>query len=125
MSNPLSKKRRQAFAAQAGRCCYCGFRMWLENQAEFARALGLRPTAVQVLQCTAEHLHARQQGGTDRAGNIAAACWACNKRRHARGGTAMDPETFRRYVQRRIAKRRWHPQHLFRSELRLPDSTRG
>lgn len=117
MSNSVSKKRRRAFDAQAGRCIYCGFRMWLEDQVEFARSLGLRPTAVQPLKCTAEHLKARRDGGGNAAANIAAACWACNKRRHATSGQAMAPEAYRRHVQRRIAKRRWHPSHLFRREL--------
>jgi hypothetical protein len=59
----LQKHRQSAFIAQQGRCIYCGCNM------------GNHPTA--------EHLQARQDGGTDRRDNIAAACWRCNYRRHA------------------------------------------
>jgi len=59
----LQKHRQSAFAAQCGRCIYC------------RQPMGRHATA--------EHLKARQDGGTDRRDNIAAACRTCNHRRHA------------------------------------------
>ncbi|MFD0320236.1 hypothetical protein [Lysobacter gummosus] len=35
-------------------------------------------------QCIAEHLLARRDGGRNTRGNIAAACWLYNQRRHRR-----------------------------------------
>ncbi|WP_206597344.1 HNH endonuclease [Pseudacidovorax intermedius] len=59
----LQRHRQAALSAQCGRCIYC-----------------LRPLGS---KATAEHLRARQDGGTDRRENIAAACSSCNHGRHA------------------------------------------
>lgn len=63
MANRLQRLRQSAYRAQNGRCIYC------------ARPMGEHATA--------EHLHARQDGGADHRDNIAAACRGCNHRRHA------------------------------------------
>lgn len=98
--------RTLAFHAQHGRCCYCGLPMWQGSPDEL-KSLGLRPRTAAPLRCTAEHLVALQDGGKDVAGNIAAACWLCNSRRHKRK-VPPPPETYRVMVQRRIAKGKWH-----------------
>lgn len=59
----VQKHRQSAYQAQNGLCIYC------------RQPMGRRATA--------EHLKARQEGGTDRRDNIAAACVRCNHRRHA------------------------------------------
>ncbi|NDZ12027.1 hypothetical protein C7T35_15520 [Variovorax sp. WS11] len=63
MKSRLQKYRTSAIQAQRGRCIYCRQPMGRD--------------------ATAEHLCARQDGGTDRKGNIVAACRRCNHRRHA------------------------------------------
>lgn len=103
----LQRLRSQAFHAQQHRCTYCGLVMWLESPAEL-KPLGLRPRTAAPLRCTAEHLVARQDGGKDVVGNIAAACWLCNSRRHKRK-TPPAPDAYRAFVQGRLAKGKWHP----------------
>ncbi|WP_374104148.1 HNH endonuclease [Burkholderia sp. LMG 13014] len=68
------------------------------------------------LQCTAEHLHARMDGGKDCQGNIVAACRICNARRHRRKA-ARDPREHRSYVRRCINRRKWHGKWVFESGL--------
>ncbi|MEJ8811404.1 HNH endonuclease [Variovorax ureilyticus] len=63
MKSRLQKHRTSAIRQQHGRCIYC------------ERPMGQHATA--------EHLHPRQDGGTDCRENIAAACRRCNHRRHA------------------------------------------
>ena len=60
-----------AFNRQGGKCFYCGLRMWLNSQK-----------GPSLLRCTAEHLKARSEGGSDGPSNIVAACWHCNHTRH-------------------------------------------
>lgn len=74
------------------------------------------------LLVTAEHLHARQNGGEDSKINVAAAHTLCNGRRHRRK-MPMSPMEFVAYVRLRIEKNLWfdgndlkllieaHPQH--------------
>ncbi len=103
----LQRLRTQAFISQHGHCTYCGLVMWLESPDEL-KPLGLRPKTAAPMRCTAEHLVARQDGGKDVEGNIAAACWLCNSRRHKRK-TPPDPDAYRSFVQGRVAKGKWHP----------------
>lgn len=111
MPSSLAKHRRAAFARQNGRCHYCGFPMWLEDPAELSArfALGVRDAAR--LQCTAEHLVARQDGGGDGAHNIVAACRFCNATRH-RLSSPPDPAKYRLRVLCRLNAGRWHPKSL-------------
>ena len=76
MSNNLQKHRKSAVHAQRGLCIYCG-----------------RPMGA---DATAEHLQARQDGGTNCRQNIVAAHRACNQRRHADPdcGALRDPFDF-------------------------------
>jgi hypothetical protein len=63
--------------------------------------------AKRFLLCTAEHLIAKSEGGTDTASNIAAACMFCNQARH-KAKHPLSPEDYRNHVQRRIRRGRWH-----------------
>lgn len=79
----LPRLRTDAFHAQKGQCCFCSLPMWNTSPDEL-KPFGLRAKKATPLHCTAEHLVAEQEGGNDLAGNIAAACWLCNTRRHKR-----------------------------------------
>lgn len=102
----LSKLRARAFNLQQGRCYYCCCRMWQQSPDE----IGLRPSvgAVRLFKCTAEHLRARCDGGTDTPDNIVAACFLCNLRRHQRR-CPPSPEMYRSHVTSRTARGKWHP----------------
>ena len=116
--NRLKNLRTRAFYAQSGRCCYCDLPMWQVSPDEL-KPLGLRVRAAGPLRCTAEHLVARQDGGKEMAGNIAAACWSCNSRRHRLKSPPL-PEAYRLYVQRRLTMGRWHPPILARLRATPP-----
>jgi 5-methylcytosine-specific restriction endonuclease McrA len=117
MAKSRSRIRSSAFRRQAGRCFYCGVLMWTENPEAFARAHALPPRLARWLQCTAEHLQARQAGGGDSIKNIAAACRVCNFRRHAQRKTAPTPEEYRRLVRKRVSRNAWHPPQVFERGL--------
>ena len=102
----LTRLRSQAFHAQHGRCYYCDLPMWQAAPDEM-KAFGLSPRMAAPLHCTAEHLVARQDGGKNEEGNIAAACWLCNTRRHKRK-SPPPPDVYRAFVQKRLAKGKWH-----------------
>lgn len=103
----LKKHRQSAFAHQNGKCCYCGFAMWQDSPESFAEHYGISVKQARFFQCTAEHLHARQDGGGDIRSNIAAACIRCNQLRHARK-VAMSPEKYQCHVQKRVKRGGWH-----------------
>ncbi|WP_084612094.1 HNH endonuclease [Ferriphaselus amnicola] len=103
----LTKNRNSAFVRQSGLCHYCNFPMWQgDSSKQYAQAYGLSLTAAQKFQCTAEHLLARQDGGTDYADNIVAACRYCNQKRHKRKMPA-EPSSFRQLVQNRVRRGKW------------------
>ncbi|MCB1768257.1 MAG: HNH endonuclease [Candidatus Competibacteraceae bacterium] len=85
--------------------------MWLKNADELTAEYGVKASTVVGLQCTAEHLVARQDGGANAADNIVAACKTCNGRRH-RKAVPLSPENHRRRVRARILGGKWHPQAL-------------
>jgi hypothetical protein len=117
--NPLVKHRRSALARQGGMCFYCDL-PFAPPPVE-----GSRPSrVVRSLLPTAEHLHARCDGGADVESNIVAAHALCNSRRHARKNPPP-PEIFRALVQRRVAKGRWFDISARRvlRELRIELST--
>jgi len=103
----LKRLRAHAFSKQGGRCFYCNAPMWESSPAELSD-LGSTPFA-RALRCTAEHLQAREDGGRNTRHNIVAACWHCNSLRHRRK-VPLDPEKYRRLVQARLARGRWHAQ---------------
>lgn len=105
MPSKIRTLRRIAFDRQHGHCWYCGVQMWLESPAELARA---SPRAATRLQCTAEHLLARSEGGRDAVDNVVAACAHCNRTRHKRKNPP-DPAAYRAEIARRVGRGKWHP----------------
>lgn len=108
MPKSLAKFRNEAFIRQQGRCFYCNFPMWLDSPATYATKHKLTKGEVNRFQCTAEHLHARQDGGQNNQANIVAACLFCNQKRHARP-TPLPVEPYKQLVTKRLKNRRWHP----------------
>jgi len=49
-----------------------------------ARSYRLTLRQAKSFRCTAEHLMAKRDGGSDDQENIVAACWVCNHTRHRR-----------------------------------------
>lgn len=107
MATTLARRRRTAFLSQSGCCYYCGNPMWSEDPAAFARTHGISIKQARLLQATAEHLQARQDGGGDDAGNIVAACLFCNRRRHARRNPPA-PATYLAMVRNRLKRGAWN-----------------
>ena len=108
MRSKVIRYREQAFVRQSGRCFYCRCEMWRgENSESFRKRHSLTLAQAKWLQSTAEHVVARCDGGTDSAANIVAACWRCNRGRHARK-TPKTPSDFAVYVSRRLRALRWH-----------------
>ncbi|MDQ3038563.1 MAG: HNH endonuclease, partial [Pseudomonadota bacterium] len=76
--------------------------MWRgEDRDAFRKRHSLTPKQVRWLQCTAEHVVARCDGGTDSASNIVAACLRCNRGRHARS-KPLEPSDFSLLVRKRV-----------------------
>lgn len=98
--------RQLAFQRQNERCYYCCMPMWLSNIESFCDQFGFTRAQARGLRCTAEHLAARCDGGNDAPSNIVAACLLCNSRRHKRHNP-LDPETYRRFVRKRVTAGRW------------------
>lgn len=126
-SSFMSKKqivqsRQIAYRKQCGRCIYCSLPMWLHTPEELAMPLGLKPSSVKSLQCTAEHLHPKSEGGTQRVSNIAAACKFCNSRRHQRK-SPPDPLAYRQMVANRLQRGKWHAPPLIALFLREPSES--
>lgn len=111
MPNRIAKHRLKAFHRQQGHCHYCDLPMWLRNPEEVAGQLCVRPRTVAGLQCTAEHLVARKNGGRNTAENIVAACRTCNGRRH-RVSEPRAPAQHMKHVQRLLRAGKWHPPQL-------------
>ena len=108
--------RLEAFRRQKGRCYYCRVLMWINDCVVFAGSFGISPKVASWLQCTAEHLQAQRDGGTNAASNIVAACRHCNVRRHTRNGD-MPPAEYRAHVRRRVSRAKWHDPQVFKSGL--------
>lgn len=116
MPSSLALLRTAAFHQQAGRCFYCRCQMWLGDKTAFVQRFNISIDQAACLQCTAEHLVARQDGGLDSEGNIVAACLWCNRKRHQRK-KAKPSLCYRSEVQRRMCRRKWHQDWVFRSDI--------
>jgi hypothetical protein len=122
MSKPFSKHRNRAFTKQQRRCYYCTALMWLREPTEFAVSYGVGSGDVARFKCTAEHLVARQDGGTNQKQNIVAACWFCNATRHRRP-TPPPHDAYRILVRKRVKRLKWHPtkfRHLLQDDVGVP-----
>jgi 5-methylcytosine-specific restriction endonuclease McrA len=106
MPSRIKSIRRRAYFEQRGICWYCGAPMWLESPLDVP-LVAPSSSAALALQCTAEHLKARSEGGRDAPANIVAACFKCNRTRHITK-KPLEPEAYRRYVRNRMAKGLWH-----------------
>lgn len=113
MANSLAKKRLIAFKKQSGHCYYCKAPTWLSSKEGFANQYRITESDASRLQCTAEHLIARCEGGSNDSDNIVAACLFCNTKRHQRK-KSYSPDKYREFIQRRLAKGKWHPESLLR-----------
>jgi hypothetical protein len=94
MTTRIAHFRAQAYVAQRELCYYCRCKMCISDPAKFARSNGISVRQVRQVQCTAEHLTSRRDGGTDTRSNIAAACWHCNKLRHNHEHPPLTPYLF-------------------------------
>lgn len=103
----LQKIRQKAFDLQSGKCYYCNQPMWNKDKLSFISQYKIKPTLANLLQCTAEHLTARQDGGKNTKVNIVAACKYCNHTRH-KAKKALSPESYKQRVQKRLSKKEWH-----------------
>lgn len=117
MPKSLKHKRNAACNHQSNCCCYCRVIMAVGGLQQYATKYGLSLGQAKRLQPTAEHLQARCENGSNARSNIAAACWHCNSLRHKRF-KPMDAVSYRRYVQKRMAKRRWHGTYVFERVLK-------
>lgn len=85
--------------------------MWLESLEQFISEYQLTKRQGRFYQCTAEHLEARTDGGSNAAANIVAACKHCNQTRHRRQ-KALSPEAYRKHVGNRVEVGRWLTNRL-------------
>lgn len=106
MSQKLALLRHKAFITQSSRCFYCNALMWETDSTDFISKYNTPPNLTQKLQCTAEHLHPRNEGGRDVANNIVAACFFCNTTRH-KAKKPLAPSLYFKRVQTRIAHGHW------------------
>lgn len=114
----IQNHRKRAFEQQGGSCYYCCVRMWLTSPDELP-ASRRGQAALAKLRCTAEHLVAQCDGGTDAASNIVAACARCNHTRH-RLQKPPEPPVYRKLVGKQVAQRRWHQRWVY--DVGLVDS---
>ena len=121
MPKTLVKLRQKAFARQDGRCFYCSSPMFEGDAEEFTRRLRAPAGLAKHLKCTAEHLQAVKDGGKNVAANIVAACLFCNSRRHQRK-CPPEPQHYKRFVEARIRRGKWHPKELLRFVRSWPDT---
>nr|WP_238553221.1 HNH endonuclease signature motif containing protein [Cupriavidus necator] len=83
----------------------------------FAASFDISSRQARHLQCTAEHVVARVDGGGDSQSNIVAACRYCNTKRHQRKA-ARDAVHYKQHVERLMGQRRWHAAWVFEKQLR-------
>lgn len=113
MSKTLYRSREQAYQAQAGKCYYCRCAMWLRSRDELTKRYGITARQARNLQCTAEHLVARSEGGNDLPQNIVAACRHCNLTRHKLKNPPSSDDYLRK-VRSRVEQGGWYPSWLAR-----------
>lgn len=113
----LAQVRARAFRRQSGLCFYCHCPMWQQSMEAFAASFDISSRQARHLQCTAEHVVARVDGGDNSQSNIVAACRFCNARRHRRKA-AKDAVHHKQHVVRLMGRRRWHAPWVFEKLLR-------
>ena len=116
MKRAISRGRKRAFLSQRKHCFYCELPIWnteKERRQLMARH-DLTEDAVKSLQCTAEHVQARKDDGTNEEANIVAACLRCNRARHE-GGAGTTPLQHRQRVADAMAEGVWHLPEIHRA----------
>lgn len=113
MSHPLKYKRARAFKSQNGKCFYCQIPMWLTNVTDQFFRSRISAKAMSHIRCTAEHVKALSDGGSDANDNLVAACRFCNETRHRRARPLSSSE-FREFVMSRVRRGKWHPAYCHR-----------
>lgn len=103
----IKEQRVSSFKKQNGVCYYCGSPMWNKNLEEFAKHNEISVKSAKKFQCTAEHLTAQCDCGSNAYKNIVAACKFCNQTRHKKK-KALSPPKYKKYVKRRLSKGKWH-----------------
>jgi len=116
MTSKISQLRSIAHFRQAGRCYYCNLPMWTDNPQRFAAKYQITLKQAKPFQCTAEHLQARQDGGSNTQPNIVAACLHCNQKRHKRK-IPPSPDDYKTFIDKRIKAQRWHQPWVFQRGL--------
>lgn len=116
----LKNIRRMKMLAQGGRCYYCGLPMWEEGADPRLPPICRASILPKSLRCTAEHLLAQSEGGSNSAENIVAACLYCNSGRHRRK-CPPSPEAFRSHARKRMVAGKWLAARVD-SRLMLPRS---
>ena len=111
MPSRLLKYRHEAFLIQAERCYYCGLLMWESSPEGFAKTHEISLSQAQRFKCTAEHLEARQDGGTDAKSNVVAACLHCNQTRH-RIRPAPSPNALKKQIAKQLQNNGWHKKNV-------------
>lgn len=106
-SNIIQRNRQQSYLAQSKLCYYCNQPMWEKDKESFISQYKVKPAIANFLQCTAEHLTARKDGGKNTKVNIVAACKYCNHTRH-KAKNALSPEKYKLFVQKRLSSKAWH-----------------
>jgi 5-methylcytosine-specific restriction endonuclease McrA len=103
----LKYPRTHAFYSQHGKCFYCNQPLWKESPIELTSRYPISSGKAKLLQCTGEHLVPHSEGGPASTANTVAACWYCNRKRHARK-KVLSPERFREFVRKRLSIGVWH-----------------
>lgn len=101
-----TQARHIAFQNQSNLCFYCNAPMWEKEATSFLSQFRLTKRQIPLFRCTAEHLIARCDGGTNIRENIVAACWYCNQTRH-RFPNAPDPSTYKKIVTKSSRAGKW------------------
>ncbi|MCE2723588.1 MAG: HNH endonuclease [bacterium] len=112
----LLAARSIAWLSQHRRCFYCQLLTWLGDPQDFCQATGLTPKQARPLQCTAEHLEPKSNGGSNNPSNIVAACRYCNQLRH-RYKRVPSPEAHKTKIRSQVARGKWHSKALLESCL--------
>ena len=112
----ITRNRLSSFLRQEGRCIYCRVLMWWDDIKSFTARHGMSLRAARPLQCTAEHLVPKCDGGGDDATNIVAACRRCNQARHRRK-VVPAPKPYGLEVQRRVGRGKWHDRCVHEAGL--------
>lgn len=79
--------------------------MWEKEKDAFAEKYSMPADEALRLQCTAEHLRARCDGGKNCPKNIVAACLSCNAGRHQGKRIAPSPKEYKEIIRKQRCER--------------------